>query len=440
MAFSFGNTSTAAPTSTTSLFGNTGTASNLFGTKTAGTPPSLLGGSSTTSTPTAGTLFGVNPSAAPAAPATGSTGLFGNLSAAKPATATSTTSLFGNNSLAAAPAASTGSTLTLGGTAPSLFGNTNTPASLAAPAPSLFGTPAPAPAAAPAPKDDAVTLGGIKSDNAKSTGPKAWRNETVPEPVCKLVDEMKKFLKEQKELKDEISRFSPASIDKVKEEVEFLIKNARYLSQAVVADTVAVANLKNSVIEELKNCEVAQRTRDSTNLPLEMSLPMEYFYKRVNQFEEAIQTYKVQIDEIESVMTCDHSVVSTANIGAMLNRMQQIFVALASKLHSLHEDIKIQKDFYLNYRKVIYRDDTNIFEIRRKGRLVSQVCPTPFSDTTNMLPSSFSQMSTISSTLPQNTTLTSSSLFNKTAPSFNTSFNTTSTLSTTPKLGIKKKR
>ena len=147
-------------------------------------------------------------------------GLFGNLSAAKPATTTSTTSLFGNNSLAAAPAASTGSTLTLGGTAPSLFGNTSSPASLAAPAPSLFGTPAAAPAAAPAPKDDAVTLGGIKSDNAKSTGPKAWRNETVPEPVCKLVDEMKKFLKEQKELKDEISRFSPASIDKVKEEVE----------------------------------------------------------------------------------------------------------------------------------------------------------------------------------------------------------------------------
>lgn len=59
-----------------------------------------------------------------------------------------------------------------------------------------------------------------------------------------------------------------------------------------------------------------------------------------------------QIDEIESVMTCDNSIVTTANIGAMLNRMQQIFVALASKLHSLHEDIKIQKDFYLNYRKV----------------------------------------------------------------------------------------
>ena len=39
-------------------------------------------------------------------------------------------------------------------------------------------------------------------------------------------------------------------------QVEFLIKNARYLSQAVTADTVAVANLKNSVIEELKNCEV----------------------------------------------------------------------------------------------------------------------------------------------------------------------------------------
>lgn len=91
-----------------------------------------------------------------------------------------------------------------------------------------------------------------------------------------------------------------------------------------------------------------------------------------------------QIDEIESVMTCDSNVVTTANVGAMLNRMQQIFVALASKLHTLHEDIKLQKDFYLNYRKVIYKDDSNIFDIRRKGRLVSQVCPTPFSDTNSM--------------------------------------------------------
>lgn len=80
--------------------------------------------------------------------------------------------------------------------------------------------------------------------------------------------------------------------------MEFLIKSARYLSQAVTADTVAVSNLKNSVIEELKNCEVAQRTKDSTNLPLEVSLPMEYFYRRVNQFEEAIQTYKVQVTSV----------------------------------------------------------------------------------------------------------------------------------------------
>ena len=145
-------------------------------------------------------------------------GLFGNLATSKPATTTSTTSLFGNTSLSATPAAPTGSTLSLGGSGTSLFGNTNTATNSAAP--SLFGTTAAAPAATTAPKDDAVTLGGIKSDNAKNTGPKAWRNETVPQPVCKLVDEMKKFLKEQKELKDEISRFSPASIDKVKEEVK----------------------------------------------------------------------------------------------------------------------------------------------------------------------------------------------------------------------------
>lgn len=277
-------------------------------------------------------------------------------------------------------------------------------------------------------------MGGIRSDHAKSTGPKAWRIEKVPEPVCKLVNDMKQFLKEQKDLKDEISRFSPASIDKVKEEVDFLIKNVRYLAQSVTTDSVAVANLKNSVINELKNCEIAQRTRDSTNLPLEISQPMEYFYKLVNQFEEAIQMYKVQIDEIESVMTCDSNVVTTANVGAMLNRMQQIFVALASKLHTLHEDIKLQKDFYLNYRKVIYKDDSNIFDIRRKGRLVSQVCPTPFSDTNSMFSNNSSNQMNSSTLFSQPSTQQSSSL------SFSNPLNTTSTFPNTSQLGIKKKR
>ena len=49
-------------------------------------------------------------------------------------------------------------------------------------------------------------------------------------------------------------------------QVEFLIKNARYLSQAVTADTVAVANLKNSVIEELKNCEVCDADHDLSHI------------------------------------------------------------------------------------------------------------------------------------------------------------------------------
>ena len=160
-------------------------------------------------------------------------GLFGNLSASKPgaaattttSTTTTTPSLFGNTSLTtpAAPATGGGNTLNLGNPS-SLFGNTTS----ATPATNLFGAAPVSTAAAPsnstvAAKEETITLGGIRSDTVKNTGPKAWRNEAVPEPVCKLVDDMKKFLKEQKDLKDEISRFSPASLDKVKDEVGYIL-------------------------------------------------------------------------------------------------------------------------------------------------------------------------------------------------------------------------
>ena len=296
----------------------------------------------------------------------------------------------------------------------------------------LGAAPVTSTAAAPEKKEDAVTLGGIRSDTAKvNGGPKAWKNEVVPAPVCALIDSFKKFLKEQKDLKDEIARFSPASIDKAKEEVEYLTKNVRYLDQSIRADTAAVTNLKGSVMAELKNCELAQRAADSSSL--EVSQPLEYFYKLVYQFEEAIQLYKVQIEEVESVMGCERldPSYSPQHVGAMLHRMHQIFVTLASKLHGLHEDLKTQKDFYLNYRKVIYKDDSNIFESRRKHRL-RQVCPTPFSDTTNTLTSLQSAMN-LNTSVANNT-----SLFNTAAvaqPSFNSSF----ALQPAP-LGLKKKR
>lgn len=348
--------------------------------------------------------------------------------------ATSTASLFG----ATAPASSAPATglfntgATTSAVAPkSLFG---APAASAA-STSLFGAPASTAvttAAVPEKKEEAVTLGGIRSDTAKvNGGPKAWKNEVVPAPVCALIDDFKKFLKEQKDLKDEIARFSPASIDKAKEEVEYLTKNVRYLDQSIRADTAAVTTLKTSVMAELKNCELAQRASDSSSL--EVSQPLEYFYKLVYQFEEAIQLYKVQIEEVESVMGCERldPSYSPQHVGAMLHRMHQIFVTLASKLHGLHEDLKTQKDFYLNYRKVIYKDDSNIFESRRKNRL-RQVCPTPFSDTTNTLTSLQQVNLSTAAAVTSNVSLFNTTI---TQPSFNSSF----ALQPAP-LGIKKKR
>ena len=440
----FGLPNTASSSASTPLFGNTNTSSNaastsLFGNKTAtttSTTPSLFGSTASTGTAASSTpsLFGNTSVTGTSAPSlfggaststTAKTSLFGNTT-----TSTATPSLLGNTTTSTA-----NTTLNLGGNTTSLFvNNTTQPATK-----SLFGgTPATGASTTQSnAKDETVTLGGIKSDNAKLTGPKAWRNEQVPQPVCAIIDNFKKFLKEQKDLRDEVSRFSPSSIDKVKEEVDFLIKKVRYLSHSIAKDSAAINSLKNSVVSESKNCEIAERTRDSTNLPLEVSLPMEYFYKLVNQFEECIQLYKVQIDEIESVMNCNSSPESIANVSSMLSRMHQIFVALAGKLHSLHEDVKLQKDFYLNYRKVIFKDESNIFDTRRNAKATTQVCPTPFSDTTNSITASLNQKAIVGSNL---TTLPASSYPISTSTIFSSTIvkNTSINIASKPSLGVKK--
>ena len=441
----FGLPNTASSSASTPLFGNTNTSSNaastsLFGNKTAtttSTTPSLFGSTASTGTAASSTpsLFGNTSVTGTSAPSlfggaststTAKTSLFGNTTTST----TATPSLLGNTTTSTA-----NTTLNLGGNTTSLFGNNTTQPTTK----SLFGdTPATGASTIQSnAKDETVTLGGIKSDNAKLTGPKAWRNEQVPQPVCAIIDNFKKFLKEQKDLRDEVSRFSPSSIDKVKEEVDFLIKKVRYLSHSIAKDSAAINSLKNSVVSESKNCEIAERTRDSTNLPLEVSLPMEYFYKLVNQFEECIQLYKVQIDEIESVMNCNSSPESIANVSSMLSRMHQIFVALAGKLHSLHEDVKLQKDFYLNYRKVIFKDESNIFDTRRNAKATTQVCPTPFSDTTNSITASLNQKAIVGSNL---TTLPASSYPISTSTIFSSTIvkNTSINIASKPSLGVKK--
>lgn len=75
-----------------------------------------------------------------------------------------------------------------------------------------------------------------------------------------------------------------------------------------------------------------------------------------------------------------------------MRRLHDTFVALAGRLHSVHTQVESQKEQYLNLRKYILKDPTNIFikppskeeqalDVALKGLAAnkSMYGPTPFS-------------------------------------------------------------
>ena len=47
-----------------------------------------------------------------------------------------------------------------------------------------------------------------------------------------------------------------------------------------------------------------------------------------------------------------------------MKHLHETFVTLAGRLQLIHSQVESQKEYYLNYRKEVLKDDTNVFEQR----------------------------------------------------------------------------
>lgn len=254
--------------------------------------------------------------------------------------------------------------------------------------------------AAPAPS---IGLGGVdfstssesKSDTssgATAQDSKALKDENLPPVICQDVENFQKFVKDQKQVQEDISRMSSKAISKVQDDIKSLKQLLSVSASGLQRQALAIDKLKLETAQELKNADIALRTQKTPpGLQHENTAPSDYFRSLVEQFEVQLQQYRQQIEELENHLTTQSSGshITPQDLTMAMQKLYQTFVAQAAQLQSVHENVKILKHQYLSYRRAFLEDSTDVFESKRASNRKWQntprvtTGPAPFSSVPN---------------------------------------------------------
>ncbi|XP_011878065.1 PREDICTED: nucleoporin p58/p45 isoform X2 [Vollenhovia emeryi] len=420
--FGLGNTSfgTATTTSSPLTFGALATPTTSIGLNFGfGTPPTstlaqcsslLLGTSTATTMTTAPSLFPTPTTSAP---------LFTGLSFGTPATTNALT--FGATSNTTAPGSLTFGTAT---TNTSLFGS-GTGSTLLGAKPTTILSTATSTGKGLGGLDVSVNNKGLSQGNSSST---AAKENLLPNELMQTIDKFKEFVKIQKGLSSDIARGSARPLNRCAEDTASLMEILSTLSGSVQRDRSSADKLKQDTARALQSAEIAQRTHDTPpGLQYENNAPLQFFMELAESFEQDLMLFRSQIETTEKhILTMmAPRTLTPQELTTTMSKLHESLVAVAGRLQSVHAKVQQQKEQYLNFRKYVLKDNTNVFDNIKansksnRSNIGRITCgPTPFGpvwESSTPVPSA-TNITIGSSTKPPTASLNFNAPINLTAP------------------------
>lgn len=234
-------------------------------------------------------------------------------------------------------------------------------------------------------------LGGIDMNTAQPKAQEGKNESTkvketqVPKEIIQTVDDFKSYMKHQKTLSSDIIRTTDRKLKSVTEETQRLNCSVQEVSNNVDNNKLAIKLLRSDTSRVIQHADMAQRTHETpSGLQFENIMPQIYFNELIHKYENDLLTLKHQVELTEKHL---QSLSNPQNFSANdlkkgLHQIHESFIALAGRLQETHTKVEDQKEQYLNLRKYLLRDTTNVFEVEPNvapSTSKVQYGPNPFS-------------------------------------------------------------
>ncbi|KAF9802896.1 hypothetical protein SFRURICE_015493 [Spodoptera frugiperda] len=204
----------------------------------------------------------------------------------------------------------------------------------------------------------ATSSSGIGAANtttdSKSEPPK---QNKLPNEISTTVESFKEFVKKQKSLSSEVMRVCPARRS------PWCGLRCRCRASGEVSRARAQSRrLRSAAAAALAAAETAARDYTVPGSELEGTAPPAYVKDLIAELEQQLITFRRQMDVADKQMQSSPKLLTEQELTMGIRRMHESLVALAGRLQAVHTQVEAQKEQYLNLRKYILKDPTNVFD------------------------------------------------------------------------------